>query len=169
MSNPEGTRVYVVDEEQLSTFDLTLGYKVRNPRQLKSMRRNRCYFGCLYVPNYRSDRIVLAGGMSDGHQTSTCEIYSIADDEWHDLPELNQPKEDCSLCLVRNHFLFCFGGVIEDGYTNTIEMLNLRTCQTWITLSIKLPEKSYQIGCVPVSKTAIMLLGESLGQEVYLF
>lgn len=169
VSNPEGSQVFVVDEQHLLTFNLGQSFEVENQRQLKPMRHARCYFGCLFLPNFRSDKIVIAGGMSNGEQTGRCEIYSISEDEWGDLPELGEAKEDCSLCLVRNHFLFCFGGVIDDGYSNLIEMLDLRARQTWITLAIKLPEKSYQVGCVPISDSAILLLGESLGQDVYLF
>jgi hypothetical protein len=43
------------------------------------------------------------------------EMYSIETDTWRSLPNLNEEREDISLCIVQDRFLCAFGNVTTRG------------------------------------------------------
>lgn len=73
------------------------------------MLSSRSSFGC--VINVTRDEIYVAGGYIDGQITRKCEVYSIKDNQWRELPPLNEEKCSTTLCVLGGRFLYCFGGL----------------------------------------------------------
>jgi len=48
----------------------------------------------------------------------SCEMYSIKDDQWTELPPMNNARQSFSICHFNEKFLFVFGGkVLSDDAT----------------------------------------------------
>lgn len=74
------------------------------------MQLSRASFGCTYSPS--KNEIFVAGGYNEGELTKKCEKYSIAEDKWNWLPDLNEFKCSNSLCLVDDcKYLYSIGGL----------------------------------------------------------
>ena len=69
----------------------------------------RSSFGC--VINVITNEIYVAGGYVNGQVTRRCEAYSIKDNTWRELPQLNEEKASMTLCVLGGRFLYCFGGL----------------------------------------------------------
>ena len=52
------------------------------------MQISRASFGCLYSPN--KNEIFVVGGYNEGELTRKCERYSVTEDKWYWLPDLNE-------------------------------------------------------------------------------
>lgn len=57
-----------------------------------------------------SREIYVAGGYTNGQTTRKCEAYSVASNEWRQLPDLVEEKCATSLCVMGGQYLYCFGG-----------------------------------------------------------
>ena len=125
-------------------------------KQKASMNCARSSFGC--TTNAVRGEIYVAGGYSNAMITKNCEVYSIAEDRWKRLPQLNEEKLSATLCCLNNRYLYCFGGITkkETGNVvlNSIEMLDLSAAQPkWTMLAFKLPYQCCDAGAVAISPT----------------
>lgn len=73
------------------------------------MLSSRASFGCTYSPS--RNEIFVAGGYVEGELSKKCEYYSVAEDKWTTLPDMNEPKCSQSLVVLDNRFLYSFGGL----------------------------------------------------------
>ena len=127
------------------------------------MQVSRASFGCLY--STINNEIYVAGGYSEGELTKKVEKYSVAEDKWTFLPDLNEFKCSMSLCMLDdNKYLYSIGGLskIEQNIqlNTTIERLDLSNPNAqWQVMPIKLPEAACDLGCVAVSKDEILIFG----------
>ena len=62
------------------------------------------YSGCVYV----------VGGWQEFY-VKKAHAYDIQKDSWVSLPELNDEREDVSLCVVQDKYLYVFGNVTTRG------------------------------------------------------
>lgn len=98
--------------------------------QKAKMQISRASFGCTYSPS--KNEIFVAGGYTEGVLSKKCEKYSVANDKWEWLPDMNEMKGSMSLCLVdEGRYLYSIGGLskIEGSASvqlnTTIERLDL--------------------------------------------
>lgn len=128
------------------------------------MHVSRASFGCAVYPNFT--QIFVAGGtISDSEATRSCERYIVENDMWKRLPELREPKFNCSLCFFNNgSTLYCFGGLRKKGRQaidalNSIERLSKGQNQ-WQKLGVALPMPSFDLGAHQLpSSTDILVFG----------
>ena len=129
------------------------------------MKYSRASFGCTYSAT--RNEIFVAGGYTEGDLNKKCEKYSVANNVWTELPELNEFKCSQSLCLLDNKHLYSIGGLskIDSNVqlNTTIERLDLQplNIQTWNwqVLPLRLNEAACDIGCLALSKDEILIFG----------
>ncbi|CDW85214.1 kelch motif family protein [Stylonychia lemnae] len=114
------------------------------------MLEARVFFGCIYF----NQNIFTVGGWKEQY-VQKAELYNIHQDRWQNIPSLNEEREDVSLCIVQNQYLYAFGNVTTRGrrfkqnkniQTNSkqvmeytferIDALN-NLSQEWETISVK--------------------------------
>ena len=131
--------------------------------QKANMQMSRASFGCTYCPN--KNEIFVAGGYCEGVLTKKVERYSVAEDKWYWLPDLNESKCSMSLCLADDSkYLYSIGGLskVENGVQicSTIERLDLSNpSASWQLLPVKLHESACDVGCISVAKDEILIFG----------
>ncbi|QHR82677.1 kelch-like protein [Brazilian porcupinepox virus 1] len=55
-------------------------------------------------------------------------MYNTIDNTWSDIPKLNIPRNDASLCYIYNK-LYIIGGFTGNSYTNTVEVYDNEKCR----------------------------------------
>ena len=70
----------------------------------------RVHFGCIYF----NGGIFVVGGWKEQY-TQKAEVYNIHNDHWTHLPSLNEEREDVSLCIVKERYLYAFGSATARG------------------------------------------------------
>lgn len=81
------------------------------------------------------------------------ESYDIKRDTWKNLPSLNRPRVLPALCLFRQRYLYCFGGLNNSKqdafgggkFVGKIERLDVREGANWEILGLKLSDQSLKI------------------------
>lgn len=126
------------------------------------MLRPRSNFGCTI--NVAANEIIVAGGYENGKLTRSCELYSVADDAWRELPPLNEEKCSSALCVLASRYVYCLGGLAKTDQgaylLSTIEMLDLKAAvPRWVSLAYRLPQQVCDIGAVPINEKQILLCG----------
>ncbi len=84
---------------------VTLDFCERSP-----MLEARVHFGCIYF----LDSIYVVGGWKEQY-TQKAEVYNIHNDHWQQLPSLIEEREDVSLCIVKERYLYAFGSSTARG------------------------------------------------------
>jgi hypothetical protein len=91
------------------------------------MQMSRASFGATY--HATRNEIIVAGGYSQGELTKKVERYSVAEDKWYYLADMNEFKCSNSLCIVDDRWLYSFGGLSKIENTvqlnTTVERLDL--------------------------------------------
>jgi|LauGreDrversion4_2_1035121.scaffolds.fasta_scaffold470589_1 hypothetical protein len=127
------------------------------------MQISRASFGCVY--SAQRNEIFVAGGYTEGELNKKVERYSIAEDKWTFLPDLNEYKCSMSLCLLDDsRYLYSIGGLSKVDQNiqlnTTIERLDLSNPNaTWQVMPAKLTEAACDLGCVAISKDEILIMG----------
>lgn len=80
------------------------------------MKISRADHAILYIKG----QIYVFGGMTgnDSHikTLNTCEVYTIKDDTWQDVPALSHARQSFSVCQFNEKYIFAFGGkVLAEG------------------------------------------------------
>lgn len=78
------------------------------------MLESRASFGCTISSNLKE--IYVAGGYTFGNVGRKAEKYSITEDKWSSLPQLNEDKCSCSLCVLDNKYLYVMGGLSKSDH-----------------------------------------------------
>ena len=84
-------------------LDQTLCYnpQTRTIKRLSRMNEKRSSFGCTFSYGF----IYVIGGSS----SRSCERYSLAEDQWCYIAELDRPIENCSVTVAMNRILLIGG------------------------------------------------------------
>ncbi|TNV84120.1 hypothetical protein FGO68_gene4153 [Halteria grandinella] len=115
------------------------------------MLEPRVLFGCIYFYG----QIYVVGGWKEQY-TQKAEVYNIDNDQWTHLPSLNDEREDVSLCIVKDRYLYAFGNVTSRGrrfkpskntanlrkqnieYTfERIDLLNTKSLSNWEVITVQ--------------------------------
>ena len=76
---------------------------------------------------FYDDNLYVIGGFDNNQKASNeCFYFYYKNKEWHDLPKLNIPRGNSSICLYNKSILYLFRGKNNEGQLNTIEYLNLK-------------------------------------------
>ena len=90
------------------------------PIKLKNLIEPRTWHSMIYVP---PKYIFIVGGTN----SNTVELYDIDNDEISIDSELCEQRNECTLCLVNNIYLYAFSGfILHHTFINSIERCNLR-------------------------------------------
>jgi hypothetical protein len=74
------------------------------------MPEARVDFGCIYY----GGSVFIVGGWREFY-IKRSDKYEIREDTWYTMPELEEEREDVSLCIVEDKFLFAFGNITTRG------------------------------------------------------
>ena len=118
----------------------------------------------VYYKHYGEEEIIVAGGYVNGKLTTSCEVYSVAKDQWREFSPMNYAKASCILGVIDSRYLYCIGGVAKDqskrgSLTNIIECIDLYNPVHWNKLSIGTPMNNCDFGCIPVSDHRLLIYG----------
>ena len=79
--------------------------------------------------------LVAVGGWNRG-DLSVSEVYSIAQEKWKALPQLNTARSSPGSCLLSSLRIYCFSGQQNcSAFLSSIESLLIHTDTKWKTLS----------------------------------
>ena len=82
----------------------------------------RVFHSTLYYDN----KLYLIGGIdSKKGVTKECHLFSLADKKWHNLPNLNVGRANCSICIYNNKILYAFRGRDNNDVIDSIEYIKL--------------------------------------------
>ena len=85
-------------------------------------------------------------------QKKSCERYSVEENSWSYLPQLNTQRQNSSLCLIDTKFLYCFGGARIEVYDITGF-----SSSSWTVLQIKIPHSVNDITSINLNSNHILL------------
>ena len=72
-------------------------------------------------------------GVIGGTDSKDCEVFNIRKNEWYNLPDLNNLRENPCCCVLNEKILFCFFGYDNKAYKyhTTIEKIDLKSKEKW--------------------------------------
>ena len=90
---------------------------------------------------FYNDNLYIIGGFDSNKKASNdCFYFSYKNKKWNDLPKLNIPRANSSVCLYNKSLLYLFGGRNNEGELNTIEYLNINEIDnnnnSWILINV---------------------------------
>jgi len=86
---------------------------------------------------FHNNNLYVVGGFDDKKQASNeCFYFSYKDKKWEDLPNLNHPRANCSICIYNKSILYAFRGRNEKNELDTIEYLNLEEKLNWKLINV---------------------------------
>ena len=85
---------------------------------------------------YRTEALIVSGSMvtssSVEAKSRRCQQYSIADDKWSRLPNLNEARATHSSCTFAARYILVFGGITDDyRHLNSFERLDMMDRKKW--------------------------------------
>ena len=144
--------------------EVILGTKKKTHQtDIQSMIVPRLSF-CACV-DQKGTQISTAGGIGDNRKpTNDVEVYDIEQDEWTELPSLNQPRFSATI-ISSGTELFCMGGQDTDQTgkhfsLNSIEWIDLSQDDcAWEVSKPKLPWKTCSPGAMSLRTREILIFG----------
>ena len=131
--------------------------------ELNSMILPRRDHGFIGVKGF----LVAIGGSNEKSKAlKHCEKYSIVENNWSELPELNESRNLLSPCVFSNRYLYAIGGSLsEHGKNETYEFLDIELPLRWVRLRIAVGGKEdtsiklLGVGVAQISDTEILVFG----------
>jgi hypothetical protein len=137
-------------------------------KELGDMRKGRMKHKLIYL-NWRLlyciGGVVFDNDEEDSVCASSCEIYSIIDDQWKYAPELNEGKHSVAACVFDQKVLYVFGGAIinyKSYVKHSIERLDVFSSSLWC--KIILPNYfnvsfGFAAAAIQVSQSSVLIFG----------
>ena len=86
---------------------------------------------------FHNNNLYIIGGFDDKKQASNeCFYFSYKNKTWENLPNLNQPRANCSICIYNKSILYAFRGRNEKDELDTIEYLKLEEKLNWKMINV---------------------------------
>ena len=81
-------------------------------------------------------------GVIGGTDSRECEAFIIKKNEWINLPDLNQIRENPCCCVLNEKYLYCFFGYDNKSfkYHTTIEKISLKSKEKWTEIAPNGPQ-----------------------------
>ena len=93
-----------------------------------TLPERKAYHSTIFFNN----NLYLIGGInSDKIVSKNCFFFSVKDKTWRNLPSLNKPRANCSLCVYNNKDLYAFRGRDDNDVIDTIEYITLNNNSNW--------------------------------------
>ena len=93
-----------------------------------TLPERKAYHSTIFFNN----NLYLIGGInSDKIVSKNCFSFSVKDKTWRNLPSLNKPRANCSLCVYNNKDLYAFRGRDDNDVIDTIEYITLNNNSNW--------------------------------------
>ncbi len=112
-----------------------------------------------------------------------CEKYDMENNTWSELPDINVPRQNCTLYYYNKQYLYAFGGAYWDDtkktfvYVESIERLDLgfgtvQGAQTWEQMQTYKLGKEFNLkksvmSVLSYSANKILLVGGSINYNTY--
>jgi hypothetical protein len=75
-----------------------------------SMNESKINFGAIYF----KENVFVVGGWKQFY-SKRCEMYSLENNRWMDIPALQNEREGITLCVVQDKYIYAFGNVTTRG------------------------------------------------------
>ena len=81
---------------------------------------------------YYDNKLYLIGGIDSNKKVSKeCQVFSLIDKKWHNLPNLNEGRANSSICIYNNNSMYVFRGRDDNNILDTIEYLKFNLRNSW--------------------------------------
>jgi len=108
---------------------------------------------CLFV----SDRVYCISGKNPSNHThNACEYFDLNNETWHQIAPINLARTCASGSYLKGN-IYVLGGY-QTSVSNTCEKYSIET-DSWVVLSITLPERIWQHGSYPIGGDQILVFG----------
>ena len=105
----------------MSNF-LILKWSTENIEYNGTLPERKSYHSTLYYDN----KLYLIGGIDSNKKVSKeCQVFSLIDKKWHNLPCLNVGRANSSICIYNNNILYAFRGRDDNDVLDSIECIKL--------------------------------------------
>ena len=75
---------------------------------------------------FNNNNLYIIGGFDNNKKASKeCFYFSYHDKKWENLPKLNIPRANSSICIYNKYIIYIFRGRNNEGELNTIEYINI--------------------------------------------
>ena len=131
---------------------------------------------------FHNNNLYVIGGFDTNKKiTNECFYFSYKEKKWYELPQLNNPRANGSLCIYNKSLLYIFRGRDNEAELNSIEYLNININNTsdkkWILINIVdygyVWNKIYNSCTVVLDENKILIFGGEdeniLYKESFLF
>ena len=131
---------------------------------------------------FHNNNLYVIGGFDTNKKiTNECFYFSYKEKKWYELPQLNSPRANGSLCIYNKSLLYIFRGRDNEAELNSIEYLNININNTsdnkWILINIVdygyVWNKIYNSCTVVLDENKILIFGGEdeniLYKESFLF
>lgn len=81
-----------------------------NFAQCPNMNEPKINFGAIYF----NQMVFVVGGWINSY-TRRCEMYTIAENKWVDIPSLQLDREGITLCVVQDKYIYAIGNATTRG------------------------------------------------------
>lgn len=138
------------------------------------MNVERVNFGATLICD-RKFAVVTGGYERDFHVGCSCEVYNVVANTWKPGTSMKKKRTAHSICeTAGGKYVYAFGGQDENmiplkcieraGFTDPdnpeVGMSH------WEILELQLPQPLCNVGCIPISRSEILLFGGiSIGQD----
>ena len=93
-----------------------------------TLQERKAYHSTLYYDN----KLYLIGGIDSNKKVSKeCQVFSLIDKKWHNLPNLNEGRANSSICIYNNNSMYVFRGRDDNDVLDTIEYLKFNLRNSW--------------------------------------
>ena len=101
---------------------LILKWSTENIEYNGTLPERKSYHSTLYYDN----KLYLIGGIDSNKKVSKeCQVFSLIDKKWHNLPCLNVGRANSSICIYNNNILYAFRGRDDNDVLDSIECIKL--------------------------------------------
>ena len=111
-------------------------------------------------------RAIITGGYENRATTDTVFVYNIETFETEALPSMLQARSDHAAVIVGGNLLFVIGGYGPNGYTNSIEVLDLNDPREWKQFPVNLEIARHRCCAVAIDEQEIYIIGGSNGGQI---
>ena len=105
-----------------SNLFLILKWSTETVEYNGTLPERKAFHSTLYYDN----KLYLIGGIDSNKKVSKeCQLFSLTDKNWHNLPNLNVGRANSSICIYNNKVLYVFRGRNDNEVLDSIEYIKL--------------------------------------------
>ena len=121
---------------------------------------------------YYNKNLYIIGGFDNNKKASNeCFYFSYENKKWENLPHLNIPRANCSICIYNKSILYLFRGRNNKCELNSIEYLNINEKKKWEMINVidygYIWNKIYNSCTVVLNENQILIFGGEDENKLY--